>query len=369
MRGIAALLVAIIHALSVPDRMGAEPLVTYFWSIAPAGVDIFFVISGFIIATVAANHSEKSETTRFDNARQFLIKRFARIYPIYWIALTFFLVCYPSITIWGADAVPKLPLWNLYLLLDTNNYLLLAAWSLAYEVYFYIVLTIIILITPRRVFRSLLVWSIVSVALILVAHSLNEGNINYVPTSPLLIEFMLGAALAYIVKKNFLIAPVAALTVGLLWFVIGAELNRNVWMWHNGWRVLAFGPSSALIIYSVIVFEVRYNWTFARPWQLLGDASYSLYLWHQPLFYGLFVFFTVSGLRNYLPSWSLLPISLALIITIAFASFRFLERPLQKRIEALLLKPKHIWVIYTTWIGALILTMLLMTHYFNLLVA
>ncbi|MGN8022251.1 acyltransferase family protein [Phyllobacterium sp. 22229] len=337
MRGIAALLVAIIHALSVPDRMGAAPIVQYFWSIAPAGVDIFFVISGFIVTSVAAHVGANSTGRNVQVAKDFAIKRFVRIYPIYWIALTVFLFAYPTIMIFGAENVPHMSLWRLYLLLDTNNYLLLAAWSLAYEIYFYVILTAILLIAPKRVFAGVAIWGILSACAVILGMMYKPELIWLVPTSPLLGEFLLGAFVAYIVQKGFTRWAIAALSIGVLAFIVGAELNRNIWAWHNGFRLLAFGPASALIIYGVTALEVNTGWTFAKAWQRMGDASYSIYLWHQPLFAGIFVFLTYSGLRNYLPIWTLLPLSVASIILLGFISYHWLERPIQRALLAVLI--------------------------------
>ena len=78
MRGIAALLVVCGHAVSARPDMVGHALAEGALTILASGVDIFFVISGFIIARTAAAQR---------NPLNFVLRRALRIYPVYWLAL------------------------------------------------------------------------------------------------------------------------------------------------------------------------------------------------------------------------------------------------------------------------------------------
>lgn len=86
MRGVAALAVVCGHALTMRFGMGFDPSsATYALLLLQGGVDIFFVISGFIITLSAIEAGRSAERL---GAVGFGIKRFLRIYPVYWLVLT-----------------------------------------------------------------------------------------------------------------------------------------------------------------------------------------------------------------------------------------------------------------------------------------
>lgn len=257
LRGIAALLVILIHAMSVPDRMGAAPLVPYLWSVGPAGVDIFFVISGFIV-TMVAFQAAKGPGTNAEIAREFAIKRLVRIYPIFWIAMLVFWLAYPYVTITDPN-FPKYPMWQLLLLVQQSNYLMLAAWTLGFEVYFYLVMTVILLFWPNRIYRSLVIWGAISAVIVITAGFANYWLLFEAVSSPLLFEFLMGVLVAYLIQKNETRYAFGALALGIFLFVVGAELNRNIFEWQPPYRWLCFGPASALIVYGALALELRHG--------------------------------------------------------------------------------------------------------------
>jgi exopolysaccharide production protein ExoZ len=107
-----------------------------------SGVDIFFVISGFIICQVAARPHR--------GAAHFLVRRWWRIFPLYWIVLGF------SVAIDNAFGTNLAP-WmsgrhstlDYILLLTTENRFVPQAWSLVFELYFYASLALVLFIAPR----------------------------------------------------------------------------------------------------------------------------------------------------------------------------------------------------------------------------
>ena len=137
MRAIAALMVVACHMFwsLVPMRTHwAKP---FFAAVGPAGVDIFFVISGFIIYHVVRRSVASLEQVGRGRAVfAFAMKRFIRIYPLYWIAFAAASV----VMVWSPPtALPlKKPVVALLMLVDSiPNYVVGVAWTLTYEVYFY----------------------------------------------------------------------------------------------------------------------------------------------------------------------------------------------------------------------------------------
>ncbi|WP_161600938.1 acyltransferase family protein [Teichococcus oryzae] len=336
MRGIAALLVCLVHSVAMPVSVGMDPVVPFLGAVGPAGVDLFFVISGFIIATVADQAGDKAASRgRFKIAREFALKRVARVYPIYWVVFILAVLVSPYIFL-APSTVPERPLWRLFLLIDTNNNKIMAAWTLVFELYFYLVVGALLLLAPRRIFHGILAWA--SVTIILLAYFEVTGNPwrFAVPFSPVLIEFMLGTAIAYALKQGVTGHARMAIAAGVLLFAAGAYANHSFGDWRPWHRTIAFGPASALIIYGVVAHELKYGWTFKRPWQQLGDASYSLYIWHQPMFFGMLAISQWLGLFRHLPGIAIVPVWIMIVLGWSMLSFHCLENPLRKWLEGII---------------------------------
>ena len=337
MRGVASLMVCLVHSVALPVSVGMEHVVPLWAAVGPAGVDLFFVISGFIIATVANEAGAKAQSRGALNiAREFAFKRAARIYPLYWIVFTIAILAAPYVWL-APDSIPKRPLWQLFFLVSPSNYKIMAAWTLVYEMYFYLIMTFILILSPRNIFKGLLVWSTLTIAAIGYFAYIREPRDFDVMFSPLLIEFMLGTVVAYLVKRGVRAHPIGAISVGVLWFAIGAYENSLPGYWLPWVRVLCFGPSGALIVYGVIAAEVQTGWTFSRAWQRLGDASYSLYIWHQLLFFSMLTISQKLGLFTILPGWTIVPAWIVIVIAWALVSFTFVEDPLRKKLESIVI--------------------------------
>ena len=139
LRGIAAVMVAIGHAQShyLFVTGDYDPFVA-----AQSGVDLFFVISGFIICSAAIKHES--------NPWRFLVKRCGRIFPVYW----FVLALSAFVTLWiapivGTHWMPERPAIDYILLLTLINRYVPQAWTLSYEIYFYVCMSVVLLARPR----------------------------------------------------------------------------------------------------------------------------------------------------------------------------------------------------------------------------
>lgn len=297
MRGIAALSVVCGHAISARPDMVGSGLAEGALTILASGVDIFFVISGFIIATTAA---------RQDNPLDFVFRRAIRIYPVYWFVL---LAAFMS-SQWIALAPEKRPALDLGLIFAWTypNWYLAPAWSLAFELHFYAAVAVILAIRPNRLFE-LLFAALGMVIVALVLH-LQIGIYSH----PMVLEFGAGVGIAYLGRNGGLRFSRRVPTISAGLFVAG-------WYWifvHGSTdpqfvRVLTYGLGAGLLIHSVIAAEIE-GQSFSPVLLWLGKISYSLYVVHYLL---------VNWIANLSRLWLLSTVGTiiaSILLSIGFAS-------------------------------------------------
>jgi exopolysaccharide production protein ExoZ len=257
LRALAAGLVALLHA-------AIEAGLSF--SIGEMGVDIFFVLSGFLMWTITANETRPLA---------FLRDRVRRIMPSYWlvtIAVSIAIASglYRTTTISFDQAVMSL-LFIPHFSTDGLLYpVLKQGWTLNYEMFFYALFAATLLL-PRR-YRA---WALIAMLGALVALGLlfsptDAMGIFY--TDPIMLEFTLGIGLGILWERGYSRAGfgvVAAIsTIGLLLSMIVEE------------RLFFFGMPALLIVALALAFEKVGKVPHLPLVKLLGDASYSIYLWH-----------------------------------------------------------------------------------------
>ncbi len=286
LRGIAALLVLIFH-IDAMFREGAPRSRDFgdFWARGFAGVDMFFVISGFIMVWVTAE-----VLPSLKSAGRFLYNRIVRIYPLWWIfAGLMMLYFYTSVGAPAApnkatgDAIGPYILKSLLLLPQAHDPVLGVGWTLIHEMLFYVLFAAGLLL-PRRFLPVWLAgWTLAIVAFGFLGpdQPLHAKNLVQLFFSPLNLEFVLGACVAlYLLRENgrssalWLIAGIALFVLGLLFHVPGKYGNFN-WI-----RALAYGVPSAMMILGAVWMERQGILKIPNPLRHLGDWSYSLYLSH-----------------------------------------------------------------------------------------
>lgn len=292
LRGVACLLVLGVHAGGWESDFGVsrEFLRPFRW-FGFAGVDLFFVISGFIIAHTQAGS--------FGNIRAipgYLFRRFWRVYPLFWITM---LIAVPAI---GAALSPTpFPDWFAWLTLTPSefpNYYIAPAWTLTYEVTFYAAFGLLLALPRRWAPWALVAWGVAIVAVLsqqseVPYYAATVGDTLF---SPLILEFLLGCAVAAAVRHfppcGGRFAVLAGIAWGVCWAVSFSVPGRPYAICTLPLeRVWSFGPASALIVYGCIVAERQGTLTLPRWLRATGDASYSIYLWHGPI--GMALHFSV----------------------------------------------------------------------------
>jgi len=339
LRGIAALIVMLVHSVAMPVDVGMGNLVALWGAIGPAGVDLFFVISGFIIATVAVDAGGRVKT-RFalSEAAVFGLKRGARVYPIYWVVFGAALIAKSYGVFLAPAAVPDQPLWQLFFLVNPTNNIVMLAWTLVHELYFYVVVTILLAVFPRNMFRALFLWALVTLSFSFYLALRRDPLGGLVPFNPMIVEFIFGIVIAYLIRTGATSHAIGCISLGLVWFAVGAYENHNYGSWQPWQRTLAFGPSSALIVYGFLAAEIRFGWISAKAWRRLGDASYSLYIWHQLIFFCLLKLAQHHGWFEKIPGHYLVPMWMVGVLAWSFMSYYLIETPLRRRLELLIVR-------------------------------
>jgi exopolysaccharide production protein ExoZ len=333
LRGMAVLLVVGFHLLAVETKYSpGDGILPDLFVFGASGVDLFFVISGFVMVTVTRGHFQS-----FQRLYAFLYKRVTRIYPLYWCYSAVVLAVYlqrPELV--NAAQGHRVNILASFLLLPQNLLPLLAVgWSLIHEMYFYLVFAALMLAPEKHLSRLLVVWSALVIGLEVLALSGAPGFTSAgvrLAAHPLTGEFIFGALAARLIFAQkirggglpVLFSGCALLLAG---FVSYGVFNPG--SLPDGWmRVFMFGVPYAAIVYGAVAVEKTRGVVFSRAIRRVGDTSYSIYLSHVLVisFFGrIWNHVAVEGILDNL---LVLPTMLAAVILTGSISYRFLERPM-----------------------------------------
>jgi exopolysaccharide production protein ExoZ len=323
LRALAAMMVVWVHSLyvipGVVERLGPS----YFGG---SGVDLFFVISGFImVATTAAK-----EVT----ARRFFALRIIRVVPLYWLATLATVACAAyrhsfKDLYYTPGEIAKSLLFVPYVSAAGDSVgvwpIVLNGWTLNYEMFFY-ALFALSLAVPRRLRLPGLV---VTLGLLAVSGRLFGPFANplaSVYTSSLLLEFAAGMILAHLwlraAQRDGL--PLALLAIAVGFFCLGAVFSR-------------FVVASGAFLVVAGCLHPRISALQNRPLLELGNASYAIYLVHDFVLAALaWAWLRVFPPMTLTSSVCFMAAALVLCAGAGWLCHRFIERPLTSRLRAVL---------------------------------
>jgi peptidoglycan/LPS O-acetylase OafA/YrhL len=286
-RGVAALLVVLFHAgrlLSGPKDYGSLPFGGVF-DFGRAGVDVFFVLSGFIISFIHASDVAGEPGTRRRRLAAFTRKRLLRIYPSYWICTLILLaIMLISPTPDHREHDPGFLLTSFLLLPATGDPLLGPGWSLRHELLFYAIFGLAIA-NRRAGILAMVFWFTAiaanSATIMATGSPLASGLVGSWLLSPLNAEFLAGIGVTLLLRRP---VPYTAglIAAGLLTFAGCAYAEVA---WPNippNWPPLHLGYAAATVLtLTGLVARERTTGLPVPRWLVrLGDASYALYLLH-----------------------------------------------------------------------------------------
>lgn len=318
LRSIAATLVVLFHAQQAFAQRVSTPLFqseTYLFGFGAVGVHIFFVISGFIMVLTS------SQPRKPFDAPKFFKRRLLRIYPIYWICVVIYLVAHLLIgnpyIFSGGEFFRALLLWP-----SDAGLFIGPAWTLSYEMFFYICFGLAMMLSLTR---GLIALGAAFFAATIAGHYIPDKSYTlFVVTNPLLIEFLAGAAIGWLAQMGWLPirwgAAISLLGIGL--FAGGIAFDYERWPSPVTWGI----PSTILVLGLVTWERASGAGKWVRGLGRLGDSSYVLYLIHILVVTLATVFFQS---QNFTPEPAVAALAIAAIcIGIAEALHRWIEKPM-----------------------------------------
>lgn len=256
LRAIAAILVLMAHLGGLGRSVTGAAV--FEFPLGVFGVDVFFVISGFIIAHVTASD--------WGNPVRFFLLRAARIYPLYWIALLAY-TGGPQLSAYFLQSAVLLPVLTgggaFYPALDVG-------WTLIFEMFFYVVVAFSML------FGRQVLLPFVTIALLfthLVSYFLPQGAWQVFWGHTIQFEFCIGILIWSVWQRQMIkpgvllgLLPIAA---GCFYFLPSAE----------PYRFLAYGAPAGYLLMCALWLEEK-GFRAGRFLCYLGNASYAIYLTH-----------------------------------------------------------------------------------------
>ncbi len=289
-RGVAASAVVLYHVARHFDANYDMASLKALFQFGHAGVDLFFVISGFVILFVHAGDSGRPE-----RVRHYVERRLTRVLPIYWIAVALMIAKRWA----GGHGTPLGDIARAALPVPIfADPLLGVAWTLQYESVFYVAFAVLILNRTAGVTVMAAWLAFIAVAAVWIdASALPEAfwqSYN--------LEFFAGMAVAYRLRNGNPRRYKAALAAGIVLFAAAAIAEDLGWM--DGYGIFArfaYGLPSALIVMGGAESSRR-DWP-PVPFilRMLGAASYSIYLFHFIFIGILWQVWQATGLDRAIP--------------------------------------------------------------------
>ena len=344
-RAIAIIGVLLYHA-------GFDPLPGGF-----LGVDVFFVLSGFLITSLILEQFGRTGTINF---KQFYLGRARRLLPALFlmllvVGLTVAFIYTDSAPSFRADALASIFYVNnwWYIVADHSYFeftgrpaLLNHLWSLAVEEQFYLIWPFIAFLVIRKFSRGILGLvafggAIASTAwMVIIAASqsmpeLTDPSRAYFGTDSHAMGLLIGAALATIWRPGRIpetIAPrarailtgtgIALLTLLGGFYLLSSEFSP--FLYRGGFLVLAILVAGIIVLATHPALPLGI-WLGVAPLRYLGQRSYGIYLWHWPIF-------MVTRPQQDIPldGIALFTFRMALTLGIAELSYRFVEMPIRR---------------------------------------
>ena len=345
LRAIAAILVAYAHSVTVQMRFSHSFQQDLFHlpGLGAAGVDIFFVISGFIISYSAGRYKGGREGAAF------LGHRFKRINPVYYLVtvLLILLSLHPQLKdhsfllTWTqiGKSIILLPVFDRT---GFSGIILSQGWTLSFEWFFYLLFLATILSRTRHKERWLMIMISTLVTAGLFLHG-GDYRLHFI-SNPILLEFLLGVVIYWCYSRIsvpkttariLLFSGIALyiLEIGTGYGYIG-DSTRTVDGSLSLLRLFLWGIPAALLVSGCLFVEKNGSGSFIlnnKLIDLLGNSSYSLYLLHFIVFdLCVALYLRVGFFMN--PDLAIF-VQLVLAITASALFYKWVEAPLLRRLR------------------------------------
>ncbi|MAK60650.1 MAG: hypothetical protein CMK09_06700 [Ponticaulis sp.] len=288
LRFVAAFFVMLTHirGTELLHDNGSSLLPSFVETAGFAGVDLFFVISGFVMSYV---------TTRLDpgasSAAKFMVARLARIYPTWWLflgaycALMFIIFRVP----WHPSSLPdsvsgiEALLKSAFLIPQLPLPLLNVGWTLIHEQYFYLVFALLLVLPKAWRLPGLLIWALLPLAgIVFGLQSASASGVLELAVHSMTLEFIAGAVAGWLFTREIRPFPAILFGLGVVGFAVVALLSTPETLSNDRpMRVALLVLPCTFLVYGAAGLQDRFrNNKPLSEASILGDWSYTLYLCH-----------------------------------------------------------------------------------------
>jgi peptidoglycan/LPS O-acetylase OafA/YrhL len=320
-RAVAALMVVLYHASgSIFAKYFASRPAGRVFDFGYAGVDFFFVLSGFIMMHVHGDDFGKPALLG-----KYLWKRATRIYLPYWAVLLAIVPVFVVVPQFGSghELEPSVLLTSVLLVPHAgSSYLLVVAWTLVFELFFYLLFASLIM--NRRLGLCIFaVW----IGLLVTRY----GSSRF-PGSFLAdfyhVRFLAGMGIAILLQRYRLPSPRVWAVLGTVVFVCTGAIDVYDGPLGIYGRTAGYTAGSVLVIAGLVAAERAGAVRVPRPLTFLGDASYAIYLVHFPTLSLLAKCFKAARLDSSMPGGVLFVALVSAAVGVSCAFYLCVERPL-----------------------------------------
>ncbi|WP_053153340.1 acyltransferase family protein [Pseudomonas protegens] len=325
------------------------------------GVDIFFVISGFIIPYILFGNSRQADAVVKLGGADFFARRVIRIWPMYLLSTLFIIVM--AAILKALHYSPVFEIDNVYgpqkldfkLVLQTLTFatpigvapIVNVGWTLQFEFIFYSTVALLIGTVAKKFEHILISFCIAMLVGVLLLDSSASGLSAVFPplrilAQPMMLEFIFGLLVYACYRSDFLLnkwVSVAFLVLTIPAFLYIEIYNLAANFGGAFHRPLLWGFLGFLMVWSAVSLEPHYS--TPKIFNLLGDASYSMYLVHWLVLPWTAVFFTHFQLHPVIGPLGLLLLNMASCQLVAVLVHLRIEKPLNGKLTCMYRDHKH----------------------------
>ncbi|QHF03859.1 acyltransferase family protein [Pseudomonas asturiensis] len=337
LRGLAVLGVVLFHMMPIEARFsGGDILLPSSLDLFQLGVDLFFVISGFVMVIVSRGRFQSGV-----EARRFLFNRVSRIYPTYWLYFFITLGIYlvqPGMVNSGHGSSNLL---MSFLLLPNDKVLLvMVAWSLLFELWFYLVFCGLLLFKERYLPWLMGAWALLIVTFNLVQDWQDYASALKIILHPYSLEFIIGVALAlfFYGRHSARVPTSATWTLLVAALLVGVPLIATYRLYDSQGvlRMLTVGSTFGVLVLTLALLERRRKITVPAPLVAVGDMSYTVYLSHVLVIGVIGRVWSLVGAwpESYLDNLFFALLMLSATVCYGWVGYRCFEKPVLERANA-----------------------------------
>lgn len=301
------------------------------------GVDLFFVISGFLIVTLLLRERDKTGTI---SLKKFYIRRSLRIFPIYYglvLGLAFIYYFFKTDSVFGQRLISELPIYLLYL---ANFFPVIfgIVWSLASEEQFYLIWPFLEKYFSRFIMAFLLIAILINQVInfyreplfdsLGVSH-LADLSIMQATFTPILFGVLIAHMLHHELHTKWLLPLIDKKYASTCWFLILLSIITFSPSDISGMPRLVIQITMGLLVASTVLTESHYlnHLLKFKPFARIGAISYGIYLFHIHCIGFTRTIFDKINLDN---QFLVFIVSMLVTVFVAEISFRFFEMPFLK---------------------------------------